>query len=68
MNAFVLLDLVYKQLTMTEMSKIYSRLTLGRVATIICGVLALVGASFDTVHHAYVGYFFDKVTFLVGCL
>ena len=41
---------------------------LGTVITVIAGMLAVGGVYADTFHHAYIGYFFDKITFMVGCL
>ena len=53
---------------MTEASNISSTLIFGGIAAVIFGILAFAGTSADIVHHAYASYFFDKVTFLVGCL
>ena len=41
---------------------------LGAVIAFLAGLLGVGGSYVDTLHNAYLGYFFDKITFLVGCL
>ena len=53
---------------MLSLSKTDSYLLLSTIALFLVVFLAIDGAYADTIHQAYIGYFFDKITFLVGCL
>ena len=60
--------MVYEWLTMPGLLEIQRYATLGAAVALLAGMFAAWSAYADALNNAYLGYFFDKITFLAGCL